>query len=113
MGRVVGKGMVYAGGEMRVDNGVGNVTLISARVPQFGTYSIDVDTIAPTVGIRNKSTLLRRDSWIYIGVGDDKSGVAKYNVWIDGKWEVFEYDYKNSRLKAQINYLKIKREATR
>lgn len=109
VGRMTGKGMVYAGGEMRADNGAGNVTLISAQVSQFGTYSIDVDTIAPTVGIRNKSTLLRRDSWIYICVGDDKSGVAKYNVWIDGKWEVFEYDYKNSRLKAQINYLKIKR----
>lgn len=109
VGRIVGNGMVYAGGDMTVDNGVGNVTLIGARVSQFGTYSIDVDTVAPTVGIRNKSTLLRRDSWIYIGVRDDKSGVTKYNVWIDGKWEVFEYDYKNSRLKAQISYLKIKR----
>lgn len=109
VGRMTNKGMSYAGGDMSVDTGAENVTLISARVSQFGTYSIDIDTIAPNVNVRNKSTLLRKDSWIYIGVGDDKSGVGKYNVWIDGKWEVFEYDYKNARLKAQISYLKIKR----
>lgn len=109
VGRMTNKGMSYAGGDMSVDTGAENVTLISARVSQFGTYSIDIDTIAPNVNVRNKSTLLRKDSWIYIGVGDDKSGVEKYNVWIDGKWEVFEYDYKNARLKAQISYLKIKR----
>ena len=37
------------------------------------------------------------------------SGIAKYDVWIDGKWEVFEYDYKNARLKASIEYLGIGR----
>lgn len=107
VGRVVGKGVVYAGGEMREDVGMGNVALICARVGQFGTYTVDVDTVAPSVGVRNKGTVVGRKGWIYIGVGDDKSGVARYEVRIDGRWEVFEYDYKKTRLKAQMSYLGI------
>lgn len=108
IGRKVGKGIVYAGGNTHCDLG-GSVTLITAKVSQFGQYTLGVDTVPPSVGVRNKAASIRRDGWIFIGVGDDKSGIAKYDVRIDGRWEVFEYDYKKSRLKANVGYLGLKK----
>lgn len=109
VGQAVGKSLTYIGGETQVDTGARVVHVINAKVSQLGTYSLGVDTIAPHVRINNKSNALSRDSWILIGVTDDVSGIANYSVWIDGKWEVFEYDYKNNRLKAKIDYLGIGR----
>lgn len=101
--------LAYVGGETRTDTGSANVTLITAKTARFGTYTIDVDSVAPTISVRNKGNSVRRDGWIFLGVADDKSGVAKYDVRIDGKWQVFEYDYKRARLKANVGYLAIGR----
>lgn len=101
--------LTYVGGETRADTGSANVTLITAKTARFGTYTIDVDTIAPTITVRNKGNSVRRDGWIFLSVADDKSGVAKYDVRIDGEWQVFEYDYKRARLKANVGYLAIGR----
>lgn len=106
--RKAGKGIKYAGGRTHRDLG-GSVTLITAKVSQFGQYTLGVDTVPPSVGIRNKTANVRRDGWIYIGVGDDKSGIANYEVRVDGHWEVFEYDYKKTRLKANVGYLGLKK----
>ncbi len=101
--------LAYVGGETRTDTGSANVTLITAKTARFGTYTIDVDSVPPTITVRNKGNSVRRDGWIFLGVADDKSGVAKYDVRIDGKWQVFEYDYKRARLKANVGYLAIGR----
>lgn len=101
--------LAYVGGETRTDTGSANVTLIAAKTARFGTYTIDVDSAPPTISVRNKGNNVRRDGWIFLGVADDKSGVAKYDVRIDGKWQVFEYDYKRARLKANVGYLAIGR----
>ncbi len=108
VGRKLGKSLSYIGGEMAEDPLHPGQMLITAQCPTMGTFSVGVDTNPPTVGIRNKTRRLSSGNYILIGVGDDKSGISTYNVWIDGKWEVFEYDYKNTRLKAQISYLGLK-----
>lgn len=109
VGRVAGSKLAYCGGEARLDFGSQSVYVISADVLSFGDYTVDVDTVAPTVRVRNKSRVLRAGDIISIGVADDKSGIDAYSVLIDGEWQVFEYDYKNARLKATPAYLGLKR----
>lgn len=109
VGQMGDKSLTYIGGEMSVDTGARGVNVIEAKVSQFGTYTLGIDSIAPSVRINNKGNALGRESWIYIGVSDGQSGIANYSVWIDNRWEVFEYDYKNSRLKGKISYLGIGR----
>ena len=96
-----GKRIGYVGGTMTDGR-------ITAQSLSFGKFTVDVDTIAPNVVSRNKTNRLKAQHYLLIGLTDDKSGIAQYSVRIDGKWEVFEYDYKNTRLKANIGYLGLK-----
>lgn len=113
VGRMEGNRLIYLGGKVeqrwdRKEEGAG-AYCIKAQSLLFGKFGVGIDTIAPSLSIRNKSQALRRQHQIILGIGDNMSGIAKYDVWIDGKWEVFEYDYKNARLKASIEYLGIGR----
>lgn len=105
VGRVAGSGLAYCGGDVRPDFGSESVYVISANVLSFGDYTLDVDTVAPSVRMRNKSNVVRMTDNISIGVSDDKSGIDTYSVTIDGEWHVFEFDYKNARLKVTPEYL--------
>ncbi len=107
IGRQSGGSLVYQGGELRRASDSSSVYVISAKVSQLGDYTIGVDSVAPSVSVLNKSNALRQSDWVYIRVTDNVSGISKYSVTIDGQWQVFEYDYKNARLKAQLSYLGI------
>lgn len=108
VGRQSGGGLVYQGGDLRRASDSSSVYVISAKVSQLGVYTVAVDSIAPTVAVSNKGNVMRQSDWVYIRVSDNASGISKYSVTIDGQWHVFEYDYKNARLKAQLSYLGIK-----
>lgn len=61
---------------------------ITARVRDFGTYSVRVDTVPPVV------TPLARNTWrttrnIRLRVKDAASGVDTYKVYVDGKFVLF------------------------
>ena len=45
---------------------------------------------------------------VMVGISDNLSGIEKYNVYIDGEWKIFEYDYKNARLISPVKKLGIK-----
>ena len=96
-----GKGVGYVGGTMADGH-------ITAQSLSFGSFSVDIDTIAPSVVSKNKTNRLKSSHYVFIGISDNMSGIAQYSVRIDGKWEVFEYDYKNARLKANVGYLGLK-----
>lgn len=61
----------------------------SAYVQYFGNYYLDVDTIAPTIKLINKSASLK------FKVRDDLSGIADWAGFINGQWAIFAYDAKN------------------
>lgn len=105
--RLTPSGGVYCGGDMRADFGSSTIHVISAESLSFGDFTLDVDTVPPAVRIRNKGKVLRPNDLISIGVSDSKSGIDSYSVYIDGQWQVFEYDYKNARLKATPAYLRL------
>ncbi len=72
----------------------------SADSKFFGTYSLKRDTLAPTIATLNfkatatytASTLL---SW---KIGDAHTAIADYDLFIDGKWYLLEYETKGSYL---------------
>lgn len=84
-------------------------TTLKGEARSFGRFSLDRDTIAPTVVSRNSRTQLAAQHYVMIGLTDDLSGIASYTVSIDGCWHPFEHDYKNTKLKAQVGTLGLAR----
>jgi hypothetical protein len=66
----------------------------------FGTFYLDKDTVAPK--IKNVNVFagknLSAQKTIVFRITDDKSGVTVYRGQINGKWVLFEYDYKKAKL---------------
>lgn len=70
---------------------------ITSRVRTFGTFSVEIDTIAPTIRNRNfanyGTVYGKQLRWT---IKEDGSGLESYNVYIDGKWYLLEYEPKES-----------------
>lgn len=73
---------------------------LSARIRKFGTYAIVADTIAPVIkpvgNLNNKKVLA--GMLVSFTISDDFSGIEKYDLTINGKWVLAEYDAKNKLL---------------
>ncbi len=78
---------------------------IVAETKSMGRFAVVADTIAPKVVSRNSRTNLNASNFVMVGVSDDLSGIAHYDCFVDGQWKGFEFDYKNSMLKAKIGDL--------
>lgn len=76
----------------------GNVFIGKTR--ELGTYFLAKDTIVPKIAItkyiENKDISNQKN--IQFTISDDKSGIKSYNGFINGKWILFEYEYKNKKL---------------
>jgi hypothetical protein len=76
----------------------GNVFIGKTR--ELGTYFLVKDTIVPkitiTKSIENKDISNQKN--IQFTISDDKSGIKSYNGFLNGKWILFEYEYKNKKL---------------
>jgi flagellar hook protein FlgE len=83
---------------------------ISANVPEFGSYTISIDTISPTVkiNIKNGSNLSNKKA-ITVTIADNLSGIASYNGYIDEQWALFDYDAKNHLLTYIFDPSRIKK----
>lgn len=71
----------------------------TAQVRDFGRFSIELDTVAPTVRPVNfsesktlKSTTLR------VKISDDLAGIETYHCYLNGQWILAEYDGKSATL---------------
>ncbi|MDG1332163.1 MAG: M23 family metallopeptidase [Crocinitomicaceae bacterium] len=69
-----------------------------AESKYFGQYSLKRDINAPTIATRNfKSTTTytssKKMTW---KIGDAHTGIADYDLFIDGKWYLIEYESKGS-----------------
>jgi len=62
-----------------------------AKVRNFGTYWLDVDTIPPTIKLDQKNGAnLSKSKQITFEVKDNKTSVKKFAGYLDGKWICFE-----------------------
>ncbi|MCI5055690.1 MAG: M23 family metallopeptidase, partial [Flavobacteriales bacterium] len=83
---------------------------ITFKTKSFGTYTIAMDTIAPSltpINIRNGAVKNMRGN-IQVKIDDKLSGIRSYRGSIDGKWILFEYDYKNRLLTYSFDSERLK-----
>lgn len=92
--------------------GVYNEGMVKGKIYAFGTYTVAVDTIPPTIvpNFRN-GAILKGDKISFI-IRDHLSGIRDYHVEIDGHWVISEFDAKTSRLSIPLPDAKIKRGVT-
>ena len=70
---------------------------LSINTKEFGDYAIAIDTIAPVISIKRIS-LEQKEKMVVANISDNLSGISTYNGYVDGKWILFKYDYKNKRI---------------
>lgn len=80
-----------------------------ASVNRLGDYTILSDTISPKISLTNIDNVLKNDL-IRILVRDEASDIAKYQVYIDGKWALFEDDYKRDAIFYRIDGVALQRD---
>lgn len=85
---------------------------VVARVRNFGSYAIGLDTIPPQIKPRNGSITgdLNSRKFISFYIHDDLSGIQRYEGYIDNRWALFEYDPKNNLLLYTFDEGRIKRD---
>lgn len=88
----------YAGGEY--NNG-----FVTGSVRRLGSYSVGIDTLAPVIRPINfiPGSDISAKSEVVMAIGDDFSGVSNYEVTIDDRWALFEWDPKSGRLTHQLD----------
>lgn len=68
---------------------------ITTRSRDFGEFSVRTDLIPPTVTPQNvRDNQNVRGRTLVWKIGDNMSGIADYDIFIDGKWYLLEYEPK-------------------
>ena len=58
---------------------------VKARILQLGTFSVDVDTIPPTIKPVNRNTWAKTGK-VTLKPEDKETGISRYEAMIDGEW---------------------------
>jgi murein DD-endopeptidase MepM/ murein hydrolase activator NlpD len=71
-----------------------------AYTKNLGKFVLSSDTIAPKIIPINikKGSLLLKETNIKFQISDEGSGIDQINGFLNGKWVLFEYDYKIKRI---------------
>ncbi|MBC2846806.1 M23 family metallopeptidase [Winogradskyella flava] len=79
--------------------------ILSAGSKTFGTYTLAMDTVAPTIESVNfqDKKWLSKYRYLKVKIEDELSGISKYRATINGKWILMEYDYKTNMLMHDFN----------
>ncbi len=75
------------------------------KTKNLGTYFIKKDTIPPKLKLlnfKNKDWISNKENIVF-KIHDDETGIKNYNVEINGKWMLFEYEYKKNELKYKFD----------
>lgn len=78
-----------------------------SEVRSFGSFALDVDTIAPIVTPKNfkNNRVTKAQKKIEWNISDDKSGLAYYALWVNGKWQLLEQEHKRKEVFASLKDL--------
>ena len=74
---------------------------ISASSSHFGQFYLWIDTIPPKITPINvsKNKNMKNTSYIELKIEDNFSGIANYNMYINGDWVLAKYEPRNSRIR--------------
>jgi hypothetical protein len=91
-----------SGGNNRISSMGGSLKndVLKARIRDFGSFAICVDTIAPEIkplNIFNGKRMNKLDK-ISFKISDDLSGIKSYSATIDGSWVLFRHDAKKDHI---------------
>ena len=82
---------------------------VEGRLRSFGRYCIVADTVPPGIVPSFKSGAdLSATATLSFTIGDNLSGIDRYEVLIDGQWALFEYDPKNRRITHRFAHSPVK-----
>lgn len=86
---------------------------IIVKSRQFGRFVVRSDNKAPLVSLKQvQGSDYRKRRFIDVTIKDDESGIASYRCEIDGKWQLFEYDYKTSTLRGDLKLMGLPKDMT-
>ena len=69
---------------------------LASESKQLGTFSIKVDTVAPTIVFMPTSSNVFIPNQLSWKMTDGQSGIAKYELLINGEWNTVYFDQKNN-----------------
>jgi len=94
-----GKGFSSVGGNWETSG------YVTAKIREFGDYSIAVDTIPPRIKSIQPETFAKMSGQkkVKLTISDELSGIAGYRGTLNGKWILMEYDAKNNLLYYNID----------
>ncbi len=74
--------------------------VFSAKVKSLGRYALAKDTLAPKISIGKsiEGKWLTSSSKLELYIRDDLSGIKTYKGYLNGKFILFEFDYKSRKL---------------
>jgi hypothetical protein len=90
----------FKGNESFASVKLDNKNYFIVKTKSLGTYFIKNDSISPKIKLhnfKNKDWISNKNT-IRIKISDEDSGIKKYDVKINGKWMLFEYEYKKNEL---------------
>jgi murein DD-endopeptidase MepM/ murein hydrolase activator NlpD len=72
----------------------------NTKVKVLGKFGLAKDTLAPKISIAKpiEGKWLSKQRTLDVFIRDDLSGIKKYDCFINGKWALFEYNYKSGKL---------------
>ena len=76
---------------------------ISAEVNNFSRFKIFIDTIPPKINHVGNNFQKNKNQELVFKIIELKSGIEKYNVFIDNKWVLSNFSPKNNRLKVNLD----------
>ncbi len=82
-----------------------NGKTLTATSKKLGTYTLAMDTIAPTISASNfkDGQWMSNYHYLKIKIDDEGSGISNYRATVNGKWILMEYDYKTKTLTHDFN----------
>jgi len=66
---------------------------LEAKTRTAGEFYIETDTISPQIKLLPRNKISKKIQW---KISDSQSGIKNYNLFIDQKWQLLEYEYKGS-----------------
>ena len=80
-------------------------SVFSTKVRELGIFCLAEDLVAPTVSINEKieGRDLSNVKNISFRIADNLSGINSFNGYLNGKWILFEYEYKLKRLRCDVS----------
>ncbi len=87
-------------GKLSYNNTKRKDNTFSTYTKKLGQFALSQDTTAPKISITKsiEGKWITSQKFVQLTISDDMSGLNTYNGFINGKWVLFEYEYKNNKI---------------